>query len=48
MFRKGEILDVENAYELIAAGAAEPIELEIPEQEAAPETAVIKTRRQKR
>ena len=50
MFRKGEILDVEtkNAYELIAAGAAESIEPEIPEQESAPETAVIKTRRQKR
>ena len=48
-FEVGAILDLnpQNAYALIAAGAAESIEAEIPEV-AAPETAVIKTRRQKR
>jgi len=49
-FEAGVILDLEpaNAYSLVAAGAAEIIETETPEQEAAPETAVIKTRRQKK
>ena len=48
MFPKGTVLDIENAYELIAAGAAEPVEIETPEAAPEIETAVIKTRRQKR
>ena len=48
-FEAGVILDLDpkRAYSLIAAGAAEATESEIPE-EAAPETAVIKTRRHKK